>query len=161
MCYKYFVAVWDFHYFAFWLMYLTASLGSAVRILQFIICIWTICKYVYTQMCENLLIPRSRRPEVFCKNGVLRNFAKFTGKHLCQSLFFNKVAGDVAVSRCSCWEKGNFILVSEFRYGQTWQFWPSPLSSSIYSTFKEQFSHKTPIERLPLYKRGIFPEKYQ
>ena len=22
-----------------------------------------------------------------------RNFAKFTGKHLCQSLFFNKVAG--------------------------------------------------------------------
>ena len=27
------------------------------------------------------------------KRGVLRNFAKFTGKHLCQSLFFNKVAG--------------------------------------------------------------------
>ena len=25
--------------------------------------------------------------------GVLRNFAKFAGKHLCQSLFFNKVAG--------------------------------------------------------------------
>ena len=24
---------------------------------------------------------------------VLRNFARFTGKHLCQSLFFNKVAG--------------------------------------------------------------------
>ena len=27
------------------------------------------------------------------KKGVLRNFAKFAGKHLCQSLFFNKVAG--------------------------------------------------------------------
>ena len=27
------------------------------------------------------------------KKDVLRNFAKFTGKHLCQSLFFNKVAG--------------------------------------------------------------------
>ena len=36
---------------------------------------------------------RSSRPEVFCKKGVLRNFAKFTGKRLCQSLFFNKVAG--------------------------------------------------------------------
>ena len=36
---------------------------------------------------------RSSRPEVFCKEGVLRNFSKFTGKHLCQSLFFNKVAG--------------------------------------------------------------------
>ena len=30
---------------------------------------------------------------MFCKKGVLRNFPKFTGKHLCQSLFFNKVAG--------------------------------------------------------------------
>ena len=36
---------------------------------------------------------RSSHPEVFCKKGVLRNFAKFTGKHLCQSLSFNKVAG--------------------------------------------------------------------
>ena len=26
------------------------------------------------------------------RKGVLRNFAKFRGKHLCQSLFFNKVA---------------------------------------------------------------------
>ena len=31
--------------------------------------------------------------EVFCKKSCLRNFAKFTGKHMCQSLFFNKVAG--------------------------------------------------------------------
>ena len=33
----------------------------------------------------------SRSPEVFCKKGVLRNFAKLTGKHLCQRLYFNKV----------------------------------------------------------------------
>ena len=31
--------------------------------------------------------------EVLRKKGVLRNSAKSTGKHLCQSLFFNKVAG--------------------------------------------------------------------
>ena len=30
---------------------------------------------------------------MFCKKGVLKNSANFTGKHLCQSLFFNKVAG--------------------------------------------------------------------
>ena len=30
---------------------------------------------------------------MFYKKGVLRSFTKFTGKHLCQSLFFNKVAG--------------------------------------------------------------------
>ena len=27
------------------------------------------------------------------RKGVLRNFAKFTGKHLCQVLFYNKVTG--------------------------------------------------------------------
>ena len=31
---------------------------------------------------------RRSRPEVLCKKGVLWNFAKFTGKHLHQSLFF-------------------------------------------------------------------------
>ena len=36
---------------------------------------------------------RGSRPEVFCEKVVLRNFAKFTGKHLCQSLFFHKVSG--------------------------------------------------------------------
>ena len=34
---------------------------------------------------------RSSRQEVFCKKGVIRNFAKFTGKHMFQDLFFNKV----------------------------------------------------------------------
>ena len=36
---------------------------------------------------------RSSRREVFCKKGVLRNFAKFTGKHLYERLFFNIIAG--------------------------------------------------------------------
>ena len=40
-----------------------------------------------------LLDSRSSRPEVFCRKGVLKNFTTFTGKYLCQSLFFNKVAG--------------------------------------------------------------------
>ena len=32
-------------------------------------------------------------PRCSLKKGVLRNFAKSTGKHLCQSLLFNKVGG--------------------------------------------------------------------
>ena len=40
---------------------------------------------------------RNSRPEVLCEKGVLENFTKFAGKHLCQSLFFNKVA-DLAPS---------------------------------------------------------------
>ena len=36
---------------------------------------------------------RSSHRRCSVKKGVLRNFAKFTGKHLYQSLFFNKIAG--------------------------------------------------------------------
>ena len=34
---------------------------------------------------------RSRRAEVSYKKGVLNNFEKFTGKHLCRSLFLLKL----------------------------------------------------------------------
>ena len=47
--------------------------------------------------CKNHLqlkpLTKSSQQRCSVKKGVLRNFAKFTGKHLCQSLFFNKVAG--------------------------------------------------------------------
>ena len=36
---------------------------------------------------------RSSHQRCSVRKGVLRYFAKFTGKHLCQGLFFNKVAG--------------------------------------------------------------------
>ena len=36
---------------------------------------------------------RLSRSKVFCQKRVLRNFVKFIGKRLCQSLIFNKVAG--------------------------------------------------------------------
>ena len=35
---------------------------------------------------------RSSHRKRSLRKGVLRNFAKFTGKHLCQRLFFNQVA---------------------------------------------------------------------
>ena len=39
------------------------------------------------------LIHRSSHQKSSLKKDVLRNFTKFTGKHLSQGLFFNKVAG--------------------------------------------------------------------
>ena len=48
------------------------------------------CPFSYTFSCHIL---RSSHQRCSVKKGVLRNFAKFTWKHLCQSLFFNKVAG--------------------------------------------------------------------
>ena len=35
-------------------------------------------------------VDRSSRLEVFCKKSVIKNFAKFTGKYLDESLFFDK-----------------------------------------------------------------------
>ena len=46
-------------------------------------------KNVYNFQIANV---RSSRLKVVCEKNVLRNFAEFKGKHLCQSLFFNKVA---------------------------------------------------------------------
>ena len=52
--------------------------------------------YKKQRICVSLrkkLMYTSSRLGVFCYKGVLGNFSKFTGKHLCQGLFFNKVEG--------------------------------------------------------------------
>ena len=65
---------------------------------------------------ETLLMDRSSREDVFCEKSVLKNFAKFTGKHVRLSLFFNKVAGLLPATllkkrlwhRCFLWILRNF-----------------------------------------------------
>ena len=47
---------------------------------------WCFCFKSLTA--KTLLTDRSSRLEVFFKKGVVRYFAKFTGKHLCRRLFF-------------------------------------------------------------------------
>ena len=49
---------------------------------------------------------RNSCPEV--KRGILKNFAKFTGNHLCQSLFLNRVAGLRLWHRWFMWILRNF-----------------------------------------------------
>ena len=49
--------------------------------------IWYLSKWQLRT--SNISNHRSSRLEVFCKKDVLRNFTKFTGKDLCQRLFFN------------------------------------------------------------------------
>ena len=47
-------------------------------------------KNSYSNVHSCRCICRSSRPGVFCKKRALRNFTKFTRKHMYQSLFFNK-----------------------------------------------------------------------
>ena len=63
---------------------------------------------------------RSSRPEVFRKNGVLRNFAKFTGTHLCQSLFFNKVADLRLWHKCFAVDFAKFLRIPFFTEHLWW-----------------------------------------
>ena len=41
----------------------------------------------------NVIFKKFYSQEVFCKTGVLKNFAKFAGEHLCWSLFLNNATG--------------------------------------------------------------------
>ena len=50
-------------------------------------------KKVTVRRSVNMRSFRQKQPlELLVRKGDLRNFTKFTGKHLCQGLFFNKVA---------------------------------------------------------------------
>ena len=48
-------------------------------------------KEIFTNSAIFFQVDRSSRPDGFCKKALFRNFAKITGKNLCQNLYFNKV----------------------------------------------------------------------
>ena len=70
-----------------------------------------------------IIYVQKQPPDVFYKKGVLKNFAKFTGKRLCQSLFFNRVSGlRPATSlkkrlwhRCFCMNFAKFLRTLFYR----------------------------------------------
>ena len=76
------------------------------------------CSYenqVYSLLINNtVLLDRSSLEEVLCKENLVKTFSKFTGKHLCQSLFsikFIKKETLAQVFSCEFWEisKSNFF----------------------------------------------------
>ena len=64
---------------------------------------------------------RSSGPEVFCEKGVLKNFAKFTEKHLCQIPFFNTVAG-LTLLQYRLWQACIFIKKETLAEGLSCEF---------------------------------------
>ena len=55
--------------------------------------LWSLLNFDQKQTTEILTVVRSSHQRCSVTKVVLRNFTKFTGKHLYQRLFFNKVAG--------------------------------------------------------------------
>ena len=98
---------------------------------------------------------RSSRLEVFFTKGILKNFAKLAGKHLCQSLFFKKVAG------FRPWTY-NFILKKE---ALAWVF-----SCEFCKNFKNTYYYRTPLvaasetnqvfsTKITKFMNDLFPKK--
>ena len=87
---------------------------------------------------------RSIRPEVFFQKGVLRNFAKFTGKHLCQSLFFNKVAGLKAMAQ-TLRETGTGETLAQVTK-RLWQGFPVNFVKFLRAPFLQNYSWRLLLE---------------
>ena len=67
--------------------------GTVRRIQRFLILVYIGAKSekIFKNNYNKFTYKKKQPPEGFCKKSVFRSFEKFTGKHLCQSLFFNKV----------------------------------------------------------------------
>ena len=83
----------------------------------------------------SIFLDRSSHPEVFCKKGVLKKFAKFTGKHLCQSLFLksNFIKKETLAQAFSC----EFYEISKNNFFKE-RLQCSYLSGNKYAQFRMQ-----------------------
>ena len=59
------------------------------------------------------VLDRSSQRSCSMLKGVLRNFTKFTGKHPCQSLFFNKVVGPATLLKSRLCHRCQFYEISK------------------------------------------------
>ena len=86
---QYCLSFYDKVFSLFWLnikLFKVSILNSQIFLWPVLLLLWT--KVIYNEVNNKNIIKRRRsRPEVFCKKGVVRNVAKFTGKQLYHSLF--------------------------------------------------------------------------
>ena len=79
-----------------------------IRIMYMFMFNWPITEFCEIKIDLLVFIWQKQPPEVFTKKCNLKSFAKFTGKHLFQSLLFNEVAG---FSACSFIKKETYAQV--------------------------------------------------
>ena len=97
--------------------------------------------FLVSHSCMGCPIFRSSCPEVFCRKGVLKNFTKFTGKHLC-----NNCTGSVTLLKKGLWHRCfpvNFVkfLRTPFFIEHLWT------TASVYFTYPDHdlFQHRSII----------------
>ena len=101
--------------------------------------VWVHVLFTFNVFIQFYFLYTSSRPEVFCKKGVLRNFAKFTGKHFRQGLFFNKFTGP-----CNFFKKETLAQV---------------FFCEFCKISKNTFSHRTPPVAASVYIMKVFSKR--
>ena len=84
-----------------WKLFPSRSFQEKISTATYFLISYMLLSYIKETYCywkiEKMQIPktvfRSSHQRCYVRKGVLRNFTKFTGKHLYQSIFFNKVGG--------------------------------------------------------------------
>ena len=89
---------------------------------------------------------------MFCQKGVLRNFAKFTGKQMCLNLFFNKVAGLRPATLLKKWlcHRCFPVNVAKFlrtRFLQNTSFWVTVFVPSTVAEEKLSLYHLEQVDK--------------
>ena len=150
--------------------------SSAKFLITFIL--KNICERLFLKISISVTNSEAVFQRSFAKKGVLRNFAKFTVKHLCQSLLFDKVAGLRLWHRCFLLNFVKFQRTPFFIEHLWWLllqiYWREVISDYLYPfkpfnflnfAMAEWFCHVTcfskvyPILFFFSYKHGFFYHK--
>ena len=111
-------------------------------------------------MCQ-IEVFRSSHRRCSVRKGVLRNFAKFTGKHLCQGFLFNKVAGLVAKqlywNRTSAWVfRCKFAAYFEDTFSQE-HLW---MTASTYRSYQDRIQKKIAPKIFSLFQTNFYHQQW-
>ena len=92
--------------------------------------------YINLVQCSHWTNARSSHLELFCRKGILKNFAKFIGKHFCASVSFSiKLQASDQVFSCEFWK----IFKNTFFIEHLYWLLLSYLSKCVYDLHVEEY----------------------
>ena len=100
---------------------------------------------------KKLVKVRNSHQRCSVRKGFIINFAKFTGKHLCKSLFFNKVAGCDLYLKCLCLAQcqnvSEYFLNQACRHQELTSARSARLLQDVQTQSSRTIEHKTQIKK--------------